>query len=105
MATVYSTQFVLALHACTGGADVVYTVPAGKVAVLRDLELLSTGSGNFMFVSVNGIAQIARNNSTVGGTTAQWTGRVVLNAGDTLEVNGTNLSSVRIVASGYLLNP
>lgn len=101
----YSTQFFLGTVDTVG--QLLYTVPEGFVAVVRDVEVLhvSSDSGTFSiydqspgpaaatfwFVSVDDL------------TWAQWRGRAVLNPGDELSASVSDGGSYQAFVSGYLL--
>lgn len=102
MATVYSTRF---LYANFPTAPTTYTVPAGYRAVLRDITAYWNGdpSQGVLNVAIAGLALIYRFTgpaSTPGGF--QLACRVVLNAGDQLELSAA-VGNWGYVASGYLL--
>lgn len=85
-----------------------YTVPAGYVAVVRDVEALNSSASTdslFIAATVPGplTVTLTKFYDLAGETPAQWQGRVVLLAGDGLEVySGVEVFEVMI--SGYLLS-
>lgn len=102
----YSTRF--AAGEGTGSGAVVYTVPAGYVAVIRDIELLS-GSGTtdevVIDATVPGPLNVVIWLHIFGAAFAwaQWAGRAVLNAGDEISVTAPADGSTYLI-SGYLLS-
>jgi hypothetical protein len=103
--TVYSTRFVVAsVNSSATAAAASFTVPAGRVAVVRSVDL---------FVDVVGLVQFRYQQSpwtawvsTVGvplHNVRSWEGRHVFVAG---EVIGCYWGSgaAGVIASGYLLN-
>lgn len=102
----YSTRFYAGNIAT--GSPVLYTVPAGYVAVLRDGRFYASVSGDVEFAieaSIPGPLNviILFNNSFAPGATMSFEGRVVLNAGDSL-VGVTTGDYVIAILSGYLLS-
>jgi hypothetical protein len=102
--SVYSHRFFCA--EVTVGVTTIYTVPAGSTAILRDLELFNASSATQTFTvylvqpGLGGVPAIVIN--SIGAALGeQWQGRVVLNAGDSLQT-GTGASSQYMVLSGYL---
>lgn len=107
MGTVYSVP----IFERTGGSStgvVVYTVPAGKVTVVRtvvatsevatagDIALLINGSGHPYGICLKPPATVRAQ--------VQWEGRWVLTAGQEIKlIQQTGPSSVSIWASGYEL--
>lgn len=91
----------------TGATDV-FTVPAQYVAVIRDVEVYA-GTVSAVEVSANLkvpgplILAFYVVNGLEPGTWAQWTGRVVANAGETLTL-GATVDGPIVTASGYLLS-
>jgi hypothetical protein len=101
------TPAKLAQAAITAGTTTVYTVPASTRTMLKDIDICNTtggaltvnvhlvpsagaaGTGNALFYG----AAIAAN------TTLQWSGVQVMNAGDTIQVQGSGLG-LTIHASG-----
>jgi hypothetical protein len=99
----YSTQFAASSPTGPGGFPL-YTVPAGYVAVVRDLEV-GSASAVTGFFSIQGGPGFAAFNITQssGDISFQWQGRVVLNAGETLEFIGNTAAQYSVIASGFLL--
>jgi len=104
--TIYSTQFVTGTMA-TPGPELVYTVPAGNIAVLRGLDGFLYTSGVFvLLLGLNGnppclgcVAAAAQPTSGVGS----WTGYQVLDPGDKVYLSA-NYSGTTYILSGYLLH-
>lgn len=107
MSSVYSTQFIVG--SMTGPTTPLsYTVPAGMVAILRDITLASTGIATWQCVAavVSGpaVAWLALFTENPGQVaTHQWQGRTVLNGGDELILQMLQGNSGTAIASGYLL--
>jgi hypothetical protein len=96
--SIYSVQFLNGDYAA--GASLEFTVPAGYVAVLRDVSALNrTNTAGNGFISVDNHGGPAFTMPAGGGGT--WTGRVVCNPGDTMTVVLSQAAAV--IASGYLL--
>lgn len=107
MSSVYSTQIAASRTDGTSSLAL-YTVPAGYVAVLRDVALTATSTTDLgpvtlyivtgtQSVTVFGLASLG------GRETHQWTGRQVLNAGDVLRATAGGALTDWLV-SGYLLS-
>lgn len=104
---VYSTQFCAVLSTSTLTA--VYTVPAGFVAVVRTMTYAWSS-----LARTAGIAQVLNGNNAgrvwvvhiaaSEQSSDLWNGRLVLPAGDKLQVNTTATGTVFFTASGYLLS-
>lgn len=103
MAAPYSTLFAV-LDA--GDDEASYTVPAGQVAVLRDLIVFMYGAG--------GAAQAIDITRAPKGTLYYTSStedvfyehlelRQVLNPGDTLNITPSGAGSITAMVSGYLL--
>lgn len=101
---VYSTRFIAATMA--SGLHSAYTVPAGKVAIVRDVDVVSQGStfpttlglyapGVSAFLFVVTLASSA--------LWAGWRGRQVFTAGEVLDTYDAYGGS-SIFVSGYLLD-
>jgi hypothetical protein len=109
---VYSTQFV-DLPAFSGGPFPAYAVPAGKLAVVKDMRIVFgevTISGVDAWFQDNALTKLWRyawfvslGSPTNHGGTSAWWGMAVLNAGDVLQVQ-TAAGTVDFSASGYLLD-
>lgn len=101
---VYSTRFL----AVAGGADAseTYTVPAGFIAVVRDIDVTLSGDAS-------ALAQVALESPNLvfayipaSGTASeswQWQGRQVCNEGETLAAVLSTDTFGSIAVSGYLL--
>lgn len=104
--TVYSTRF--AAVTLSAAEPALYTVPAGYVAVIRDMELTNQTGANVSFaidLTSPGplTATIYYDGSFPLASWFQWQGRVVLNAGDVLGASASSYP-VGLVVSGFLLN-
>jgi hypothetical protein len=109
---VYSTQFV-ALPAYSGPAFPAYVVPAGKVAVVKDLRITWGNvvvSGLDAWFQDENLVKVWRYawgftlaTPTNFGGTAAWWGMWVLNAGETIECQ-TAAGTADFAASGYLFD-
>lgn len=103
----YSTRF-FAGNTIAGTVVTAYTVPADSVAVIRDIEVLNpTASTDSLFIaaSVPGPLTVTLTKflDLAGETAAQWKGRVVMNAGDVLELFSV-AQAWEAMISGYLLS-
>jgi len=110
MATVYSRKFAEA-PAFTGGPTLLYTVPAGFLAVVRTISIVwgdVVVSGLDAWVQTGALTKLCRqtyaaaiSSTTIGGA-AVFDGRWVLNAGDTLSAQ-TAAGTCDIFVAGYEL--
>jgi hypothetical protein len=103
----YSTRFV-AVHEDLSGAPVLYTVPSGYVAVLRDVSVRNQTADTSLIqvgATVPGPLNvvIAQFDSVAANDVVSWQGRQVLNAGDELWLYNSE-GSAQAIASGYLLS-
>lgn len=108
---VYSTRFASA-PAVTGGPFVAYTVPAGYLAVVKDMSIVwgdVIASGVDAWFQTDDLTKLWRytwaftlGTPTNFGGTAAWWGMKVLTAGEELQVQ-TAAGTVDFAASGYLL--
>ena len=86
----------------------VYTCPADKRAYIKDINLCNTHSGNS-----NAYVAIVPSGQTAGAayeiisnlqmssySTHRWTGLQILNAGDTIQVKGSDSNYVTVYISG-----
>lgn len=104
MSAIYSTRFILGSVGAVGRLS--YTVPSGLVAIVTTCDLvIDSGSGGAgdMVVVVNTTNFIYVAGPTTNGAPshAQWSGRMVLSAGDELQLGFDGAGSGQ--ASGYLL--
>lgn len=101
MALIYSTRFI----ANPGGPDTVsYTVPSGQVAVLRSISIFVSDSGQYAnLLLTSPEVYVVFFQATANNQTFSWTGRQVLNAGETIQ-SFCSASGTTLMASGYLLN-
>lgn len=101
------TPAKLAVAAITAGTTTVYTTPASTRTMVKEIDICNTTGGaltvNVHLVPSGGAAGTA--NALLYGTsinansTLQWSGVQVLNAGDTIQVQGSGLG-LTILASG-----
>lgn len=100
---VYSTVFAGG-NSSTAGIHALYVVPAGKIAVLRDLDLISLAAG----ATVSFLVDFASSSpyvsfqSTAVLTSFTWRGRQVYVAGDSIALQ-INSGTWGYRLSGYLL--
>jgi hypothetical protein len=103
----YSTSFFAGQVTETDAFVMLFTVPSSYVAVVRDVQVCNlTSDDTDLWISTNpgpASLQWAQLSPGASGGTAQWTGRVVLDAGWTLELY-TEVEPLVVVASGYLLS-
>jgi len=105
VSTVYSTRFG-SKHDLIIGDPLSYTVPAGKIAVLRDIDAYNgVITGNTVYLELVGapnviIWQDSWGNNETGWR--DWRGRQVFYAGDEFSVYSTDLLDATM--SGYLLD-
>jgi hypothetical protein len=102
----YSKQLFLGSVDTVG--QVLYTVPAGYITVVRDIEVLhvSSDSGTFSIYD-QGPGSSAATIWFVGVADlawAQWKGRAVMNAGDQLIASVSDAGTYQAIVSGYLLS-
>lgn len=104
MIAVYSTRF-FALHGANG--TFVYIVPAGRTAVVRDVDFYNGGGLSPAYYFLQGSAGQAIDyfqSPDLVAHTHQWRGRQVYNAGESITVQSSQPSDITV--SGYLLvNP
>lgn len=105
MPAVYSTRF----FAVSTSADenLTYTVPAGQVAVLRDVSFATEGNtsstaGVYLQSPECLIAYFE--GSAEGLTTGQWQGRQVFQAGEEMLCAVETDTFLSLMVSGYLFN-
>jgi hypothetical protein len=102
MATIYSTRFI----AVKGGTTLhTYTVPAGFVAVIRDVDTYASSEFSAAQVFLEGHLGQALWAWTAGlgqESYGSWRGRQVINAGETFGLR-FNISEADGTCSGYLL--
>lgn len=101
MATIYSKRFLLEQGLST---DAGFTVEDGYVAILRDISgyFGSQATAPSIAVDVNGAKFFEADTPPLALTAFQWTGRVVMEAGDTCTATALN-GNGDILISGYLL--
>lgn len=92
MSRVYSTRFL-------DLSTAVYTVADGNLAVVRDIVVYATGPATFLVE--NPAAGVMAAGSLNSGEVFHWSGRQVVNAGESLVYNQT---ASYVMVSGYLLS-
>jgi hypothetical protein len=102
----YSTLFFSG--SLTTANTTVYTVPAGNVIVLRDVEFRNTGTGtDDLVIGWSGAPGFAGYylpcHGVASNAAAQWEGRVVLPA-QSVVLAHANFGAGEAVISGYLLS-
>lgn len=103
MARIYSARLALGTHT-VGAAGLLYTCPVGRVAIVRDIEVMPLGAPpTFHSFFVNLAATFFSQVGPAQYVSAQWQGRVVLVAGDTIHMSVTG-SSFQYIVSGYELS-
>ena len=107
MATVYSTRFIGAEFLAVGGAqpraDLLYTVPAGKVAVVRSITTAPSGSGTIgAAVTVDNAFFLYSRQVLEAGATDQLEMNQVLNPGETIHAYASG-GNCYFMISGFLL--
>lgn len=101
------TPAKLAQAAITAGTTTVYTVPASTRTMLKEIDICNTTAGaltvNVHLVPSAGTAGTGNalfyGTSINANSTLQWSGVQVMNAGDTIQVQGSGLG-LTILASG-----
>jgi hypothetical protein len=107
VSTVYSQRFVAAV--LTSSAPPLFTVPAGNVAVVKDMTL---GWGTLAKVGGDISVLLSATNSRVwtqkvGASeqgSAHWVGYMVLPPGEVLRALTTATGTIYFTASGFLLS-
>jgi len=103
---VFSSQFISYTDAAPNTS---FDVPTGFTAVVRDITAYATLAATELLVQYgNGedAPLVSFAQLTLGGISAyaQWTGRVVVPAGGTIELDaGSLVSGLEIYVGGYLL--
>jgi hypothetical protein len=100
---IYSTLFYSGVQP-QGSHATLYTVPAGFVVILRDVDALSTTTANAQILLTEAAAANAFASLNVATVldSAQWRGRQVFPAGYAIGIN-TVVGAWVVRASGYLL--
>ena len=102
------TPVKLAQAAVTAGTTTIYTVPALTRALVKDIDLCNTTAGaltiNVHLVPSAGSASAANalffGASISANTTLQWSGVQVMNAGDTIQVQGSGAGITANIGGG-----
>lgn len=103
MGTVYSTRFIKANVAGAGPTHTTYTVPVGKVAVVRSVDLrLDNANSHVLFGDTSGVYWLNVIAPTLL-TLVSWRGRHVYTAGEVLDVY-VFVGPGQGIVSGYLLD-
>lgn len=102
MAIVYSRK--LAAGTINAGVNNnVYTVPAGTTTIVRDIEVADVlALAGLILITQGGIWIASFTGTAAQYASYQWTGRVVLNAGDVINVDAVS-SDWTYRISGYEL--
>lgn len=104
--SVYSTQFYCGL--APEGTAGLYTVPADRTLVVRDVEIYNSTAGPVLFqlftTGPGGNIQIYTDLALPAEKSVQWQGRTVLNGGQQL-ASSAGAAGVQLIVSGYLLDP
>lgn len=104
MARIYSKRLGMGSVAA-GVTSTVYTCPAGRVGILRDINVFPLAAPVTSFtIAVNGVAVVYSGNGAAQFVSQQWAGRTVLEAGDVLSITAGGGAYLYIV-SGYELQP
>lgn len=83
-----------------------YTVPAATKAVVRSIHVNNTGSANYTFsLGINGTPTTVANafftnHSVPANGSFDWSGNLVLNAGETLQLLASTASFLTVTISG-----
>ena len=102
---VYSTRFLATAGEPFG--SVTYTVPAGLVAVVRDVAMyFVAGSGGYANLGVGDdeVPLIVTLSQAGAEVTAQWSGTQVVPAGEVIAAYSRGSVFCRCAVSGYLLS-
>ncbi len=104
MASIYSVRF---LQAVAGSGPYTYTVPAGKVAIARDLDAYGNviGASSIFLEGALGQAIWYAAWNPTDDKAQSWRGRQVYESGDVIKVqcNPAPLDGIDFTLSGYLL--
>lgn len=101
-AFVYSTQFA-ALTSAVAGPTVIYTVPTGMTAVIRDISGIASGAAAACALAIDSGPVFASLAGAASLDPLLWRGRTVLKAGQTLDLYVLS-GTVQLAVSGYLLD-
>lgn len=107
MSTVFSTQF-FKWNTFASGLAGSFLVPVGFVVVVRDISATLQPSGSAQFLEGQEAAGAVFWEEFAPASSdpmfVQFHGRVVLNAGETLQVAYSGAGQTTGIASGYVLN-
>ncbi|MET1006589.1 MAG: hypothetical protein ABWX96_13655 [Propionibacteriaceae bacterium] len=90
----------------TTTSAVVYTVPAATQAIVRSIHVSNVNSGSMSFyVGISGSSTAAASQffsgyAIPGYGSLDWTGFLVLNAGETLTASASNSNALNLVVCG-----
>lgn len=100
---VYSTQFLLLDN--VAAATYAYTVPAGQIAIVRDMDLVAPAgsSAQIAYLAIEGAIIDMWAGITGALPGRQWRGRQVANPGQRVEIV-TVVAGIYGALSGYLLS-
>lgn len=101
---IYSTRLI-AVHDQPGGTPAAYVVPAGKTLVVRSIDCYAgTTTLGVNFIALGSAGQVfwGAGTAPVSSGSRQWTGREVLYAGETFQLQADDTAD--LTASGYLLD-
>lgn len=103
MPTIYSTKFAAGSQTA-GTSSAVFTVPVGKIAVVRSISLApQAGPTTQCAVNDFGNGEIFTVHGGNQYDTLTWTGRAVMNAGDVIQIDAI-AGTWSYHVSGYLLD-
>ncbi len=103
MSQPYSKRLFAGVIAAGSGATDLWTVPAGKVHVIRDIDGWTESSvGDTWYIGLSGNRVITLPAPT-GSAAALWRGRQVFNAGETIQLFQSHGAS-HLAVSGYELD-
>ena len=99
---IYSTRFLILTGESSG--TVSYIVPAGFVAVVRDIGMVAAASSSGLLCDIGGVGMLFASFVGTGTDWEQyhWSGRQVINAEEALVV-GIAAGTLYGAISGYLL--
>lgn len=102
MTRIYSVSFYEATVTLVSNLATLWTVPAGFVDVVRDIDGYCTSTGPGAAFLGDGALGRTLQIAVPAGTAFQWQGRQVWNAGQTLSIFST-ITTFRLKISGYRL--
>jgi hypothetical protein len=101
---VYSSR-LFAARLLVAGAHTLYTVGAGNVVILRDLDVVQAAAFSSELYVYDGSSQVsfAYYSSPANVTYYSWRGRQVFSAGETIKCFVVGSGQWDLIASGYIL--